>query len=185
MLVRLVLIFWLASAARRGFHPPRTAREKTARGIFKEIESFVRWAKRHGPQKPVTIHLKHEPGMPKAEFRRKANALKKLGDEGKLFKFIEPHRLRDTARRNQHRGDLIGRIRRQYAHNPDFRDRLIDRITNGSMQLDHRHELQLAGPDLRYNLRFLDSTTNNAIGRQIREQIYHLPTGTPIRIKIL
>lgn len=53
------------------------------------------------------------------------------------------------------------------------------------MQPDHVWELQLGGPDVASNLRFLDSYTNWHIGtQQIRPQIKNLPTGTKITIKI-
>ncbi|NKZ05960.1 hypothetical protein [Actinomadura latina] len=173
--------------ARRSHHMPRGASENSARGVFKAAASFIRWAERHGPKKPVTIELRHAPGMPKAEFRRKANALKKLGDEGKLFKAHNPVRPRDRSRSTAHQQDLIRRIHEQYGRrNPELSRSLIRRITDGSMQLDHRHELQLAGPDLRNNLRYLDTFTNHHVGsRQIRPQIRDLPDGTPIRIRII
>jgi len=158
------------------YHPPRAARENSARGVFKAAASFIRWARRHGPQQPHTITLRWDPRMPKAQFRRKARALQRLGEENMLFKAINPVRPRDQNRRRAHQQDLIRRIHRQYGQrNPDFSRRLISRITNArDMQLDHVHELQLGGADLRNNLRYLDAFTNR-----------NLPDGTPIRIRII
>jgi hypothetical protein len=53
------------------------------------------------------------------------------------------------------------------------------------MQPDHIWELQLGGPDVASNLRFLDAFTNTNIGmQQIWPQIRNLPVGTKIRIAI-
>jgi hypothetical protein len=169
------------------YHAPRGAGHGGAKGVYKAAESFLRWARKHGPKKPVTIEVRHVPGMPKHEFRRKANALKKLGDEGKLFKARNPVRQRDRQRSIGHQQDLIRRIHEQYGRrNPELSRRLIGRITDGRMQLDHVNELQLGGADLRSNMRFLDSFTNWEIGtQQIRPQIRNLPDGTPIRIRVI
>lgn len=178
----LVLLLLL----RHKYHLPKAAREDTARGVFKAASSFLRWATKHGPKKPFTVELRHVAGMPKAQFRRKAMALRKLGDEGKLFKAINPVRPRSGTRRVAHQQDLIRRIHEQYGQrNPGLSRRLIGRITDGSMQLDHVNELQTAGADLRHNLRYLDSFTNREIGTQIRQQVMHLDDGTPIRIRII
>ena len=184
---RATLLALLLLLLRPRYHAPRAARENSARGVFKAAASFIRWAEKHGPKKPVTITLRHEPGMPKAEFLRKARALQKLGEEGKLFKAINPVRPRDARRRVAHQQDLIRRIHEQYGRrNPALSRRLIDRITDGRMQLDHVNELQTAGADLRNNMRYLDSFTNNRIGwHQIRPAIRGLPDGTPIRIRII
>ncbi|RPK49871.1 hypothetical protein EES39_07070 [Streptomyces sp. ADI92-24] len=52
------------------------------------------------------------------------------------------------------------------------------------MNPDHVWELQLGGPDVRSNLHMLDAATNQVIGRQIRQQIMHLPDYTPISVNI-
>lgn len=92
---------------------------------------------------------------------------------------------RDPAVTRKYRQDMIERIWNQYGEvNPDFANALINRFTT-RMQPDHIWELQLGGPDVPSNLRFLDSFTNWHIGTtQIRGQIRNLPVGTPIRIKI-
>jgi hypothetical protein len=178
----LVLLLFLKPK----YHLPKAAEEKAARGVFKAASSFLRWARKYGPKEPVTIELRHEARMPKAQFRRKALALQKLGEEDKLFKAINPVRRRDGTRRVAHQQDLIRRIHAQYGQrNPELSRRLIRRITNGSMELDHVNELQTAGADLRYNMRYLDAFTNNRIGTQIRRQLLHVEDGTPIRIRII
>lgn len=165
---------------------PRAANQNNARGVFKAATSFLRWAKRHGPREPHTVTLRHEPGMPKAQFRRKARALQALGKDGRLFKAENPVRPRDGTRRVAHQQDLIRRIHAQYGQrNPELSRRLIARITDGRMQLDHVNELQTGGADLRNNLRYLDAFTNNRIGAQIRTEIRNLPDGTPLRIRII
>jgi hypothetical protein len=52
------------------------------------------------------------------------------------------------------------------------------------MNPDHVWELQLGGPDDPSNLHILDAFTNQAIGRQIWQQIRSLADYTPIRINI-
>jgi hypothetical protein len=52
------------------------------------------------------------------------------------------------------------------------------------MNPDHVWELQLGGPDDPSNLHILDAFTNQAIGRQIWQQIRNLADYTPIRINI-
>jgi molybdopterin-guanine dinucleotide biosynthesis protein len=133
---------------------------------------------------PATVQVWNEHGMPIAEYERKARALKDLSDRDLLYKASNPV-ARDPSVTNDYRGFTIGRIRRLYADNPSFRDSLIDNVTN-DMSPDHVHELQLGGPDTRYNLRFLDRFTNERIGtRQIWPQIRNLPDGTPIVIEVL
>ncbi|MFG3525230.1 hypothetical protein ACGF8B_00635 [Streptomyces sp. NPDC047917] len=127
---------------------------------------------------PGTYHT-----MPKHEFRRKAAALKELGDQGKLFKSKSPTR---GSAASDYRQDLIDRIHKQFSkRNSEFSKRLIRRITT-RMQPDHVHELQLGGLDVKTNLKFLDTFTNWHIGtQQIRLQIKDLPDGTPIKIRII
>ncbi|MGK5451403.1 hypothetical protein ACSNOE_28955, partial [Streptomyces radiopugnans] len=127
---------------------------------------------------------KRESGMPKAEFERKATALQKLSDEGKLYKAPNPV-ARDSSVTRQYKGDLIRRVYDQFGqNNPGFADKLRDRVLN-RMDPDHVHELQLGGPDTAGNLRMLDRFTNQQIGlRQIWPQIRNLPDYTPIRIKV-
>ena len=185
--IPLLLLLLLRLLILRRHHAPKGVQDATARGVFKAASSFIRWARKHGPKKPVTVTLRHEPGMPKAQFRRKARALQRLGEENKLFKQVSPHSPSDRSRAVAHQQDLIRRIHEQYGQrNPELSRRLIGRVTDGSMQLDHVHERQLAGPDLRSNMRYLDSFTNHRIGvGQIRPQIRNLPDGTPIRIRII
>ncbi|HEX4705603.1 MAG TPA: hypothetical protein VH352_26005 [Pseudonocardiaceae bacterium] len=138
-----------------------------------------------GAPEPVTVQIWREPKMPKTEFNGKANALKRLSDDGKLSKAKNPVN-RDPNVTKQYRQDMIDRIYRQYHdQNPAFSDKLIDRVTR-RMSPDHVHELQLGGPDTAANLHFLDRYTNEQIGlRQIWPQIKNLPDGTPIRIEVV
>jgi hypothetical protein len=137
-----------------------------------------------GTGTPTSVKIWYEQGMPQAEFDRKARALQELGDRGMLGKAPNPV-ARDKSITDAYRGFTIGRIRRLYANNPEFRDSLIDNVTN-DMSPDHVHELQLYGPDSRYNLKFLDRFTNERIGtRQIRPQLRGLPDNTPITIEVL
>jgi hypothetical protein len=132
-----------------------------------------------------TVTIERKSFMPRAEFRRKANALKQLSDEEKLYKATNPVQ-RDSSVTKEYRQEVIDRIWKQFhERNPEFADKLIERVTK-RMQPDHVWELQLGGPDDKSNLRFLDSRTNEDIGiRQIRPQIARLPDGTPIRIEVI
>jgi hypothetical protein len=134
----------------------------------------------------VTIKVERKSFMPKAEFNRKMNALKKLGDEDKLYKATNPVERNDKVT-SDYRQDLIKRIHAQYSkRNPQFSEKLIDRITDPQqMHPDHIWELQLGGPDAASNLRFLHAKTNTDIGNQIWQQIRTLPDGTPIRIEVI
>ena len=138
-----------------------------------------------GKLNPATeITLEYVEGMDKKQFYRKANELKILGEQGFLYKAENPVQRDPTVTRNYRQG-MIDRIWNQYhTVNPEFADALINRVTT-RMQPDHIWELQLGGPDIPSNLRFLDSFTNWHVGSiQIRSQIRNLPTGTPITIKI-
>ena len=132
---------------------------------------------------PATVTVKWEEGMPKSQFKLKADALQKLSDDGKLYKAPNPVD-RDGSITRQYRSDLIKRIYNQFHKvNPDFSDALIERTRN--MDPDHVWELQLGGPDVASNLHILDRFTNQRIGtRQIWPQIRSLPDYTPIRIRI-
>ncbi len=123
--------------------------------------------------------------MPINEFERKAKALQALGEDGLLYKAENPIS-RDPNVTKQYRQDMIKRIYEQYNDvNPEFSNKLINRVTK-LMEPDHVWELQLGGPDMSSNLKFLDSFTNWDIGtQQIRPQIRNLETGTKITIKIL
>lgn len=134
--------------------------------------------------RPHDVELSFVEGMSRREFDRKASSLKALGDEGKLHRAESPV-ARDRAVTREFRQDMIRRIWNQYGErNPDFANSLIHRVTK-RMQPDHVWELQLGGPDVASNLRFLDSFTNWHVGtQQIWPQIRDLPVGTPIRIVI-
>ncbi|OKP86581.1 hypothetical protein [Paenibacillus sp. P32E] len=105
------------------------------------------------------ITLTYDKKMPKREFEKKAIELKKLGEQGLIYKLQNPV-ARNPAVTREYRQDMIKRIWNQYGQkNPEFGKKLIDRITK-RMQPDHIWELQLGGPDSVGNLRFLDSFTN-------------------------
>lgn len=103
----------------------------------------------------------------------------------KFFKAENPV-VRDPTVTRNYRQNMIDRIWNQYGDiNPEFANKLINRVAY-NMQPDHVWELQLGGPDVASNLKFLDSFTNWHVGTiQIRSQIRNLPTGTPVTIKIV
>ncbi|HYS40244.1 MAG TPA: hypothetical protein VEO01_31895 [Pseudonocardiaceae bacterium] len=137
------------------------------------------------PTEPATVNVWRDDRMPKTEFQGKVTALRRLSDDGKLYKATNPVD-RDPNVTKDYRQNMIDRIYRQYnEQNPEFSNKLIDRVTR-RMSPDHVHELQLGGPDTPENLKFLDRYTNEQIGmRQIWPQIKNLPDGTPIRIRVI
>ncbi|MFK0114864.1 hypothetical protein [Streptomyces sp. NPDC090994] len=133
---------------------------------------------------PHTVTLEWKPGMPKPAFERKARALQRLGEEGKLFKFKgRTQDYRDSEITKQYKGALEALIRRNHKDDPGFAEEVAR--TARSMQPDHINELQTGGPDAWRNLRLLDAFTNRDIGwHQIAPQIRSLPDGNPIKIDI-
>lgn len=133
---------------------------------------------------PHTVTLEWKPGMPKQAFERKARALQRLGEEGKLFKFKgKTEDYRDKKITADYKGALEALIRRNNKDDPDFAEEAA--VAARKMQPDHVNELQTGGPDAWRNLRMLDRTTNYDIGtQQIRPQIRDLPDGNPINIDI-
>jgi RHS repeat-associated protein len=130
---------------------------------------------------PVDITVVWRPGMPKSQFKLKAEALQRHSDNGDLYKAPNPVK-RDKAITGNYKSDLIGRVYNQFKEtNPEFGEKLITRIRK-DMNPDHVWELQLGGPDVASNLHILEKFTNQDIGRQIRQQIHSLPDYTPLRI---
>ncbi|MEV0156369.1 endonuclease [Micromonospora sp. NPDC050686] len=175
--------------ARRGSRAGGAGKPRAGKLVRKAVEALDKPRVR-GPNPdlpPVTIKIQRKPFMPKGPFQRKTNALKKLGEEGKLYKATNPVARNDKIT-SDYRQDLIKRIHEQYGRrNPEFSRRLIDRVTDPTrMHPDHVWELQLGGPDHASNLRFLHARTNTDIGtRQIWPQIQNLTDGTPIRIEVI
>ena len=130
------------------------------------------------------VTLTYEKGMPRSQFKAKAEALQRLGNEGKLLKAPNPIK-RNTNITRKYKSDFIKRIWKQYgSRNRSFAEKATYRAID-KMSPDHVWELQLSGPDDVSNLRMLDRTTNETIGmRQIWPQIRSLPDYTPIRIRI-
>jgi RHS repeat-associated protein len=129
---------------------------------------------------PVDVTVKWEEGMPKSQFKLKADAMQKLSDDGKLYKAPNPV-ARDKNITAKYKSDLIKKVYAQYKDvNPSFADSMIKRVR--AMNPDHVWELQLGGPDAASNLHILDAGTNQKIGSQIWAQIQNLPDKTPIRL---
>ncbi|MEZ0091285.1 hypothetical protein [Streptacidiphilus sp. EB129] len=136
-----------------------------------------------------TVTVQWKPGMPKVQFARKALALRRLGNEGALFKAREPKArtaagepdARDKKITADYKGALINIIHANA--NPELADQSA--ALARSMQPDHVSELQLGGADSWRNLRMLHGKTNHDVGTaQIRPSIAQLPEGTPIKVKI-
>ncbi|MEU0945136.1 hypothetical protein ABZ379_20410 [Streptomyces canus] len=133
---------------------------------------------------PHTVTLEWKPGMPKQAFERKARALQRLGEEGKLFKFKGRTKdYRDSKITADYKGALTALIHRNHKDDPEFAKEAAEAARR--MEPDHTNELQTGGPDAWRNLRMLDRFTNQDIGNvQIRQQIKDLPDGNPINIDI-
>ncbi|SCF08814.1 hypothetical protein GA0070607_5377 [Micromonospora coriariae] len=118
-----------------------------------------------------------------SQFRRKMAALKKLSDEGKLYKATNPVE-RDKNLTDGYKERIRQKIWDKYwPHDKDLANRLSERLS--SYHPDHVWELQLGGPDTVDNLKLLHGRTNTDIGSQIWGQIQTLPDGTPIRIEVV
>ena len=180
--------------AKRGGERRGTGKPRAPGPIGKAVDSLPEPKVRvTGPDRslpPVTIRVRQTPGMKGYQFRRKMDALRKLGEEGKLYKATNKV-LRDKRITDNYRQDMIRRIHQQYGRsNPEFAERLIAKVGHragrgNNMQPDHVWELQLGGPDTRSNLQFTHDLTNEGIGNQIWQQIQNLPDGTPIRIEVI
>jgi hypothetical protein len=134
---------------------------------------------------PATVWIWREKGMPRFEFRRKAEELRRLGDAGLLHKARNPV-ARDSSVTRRYTADLVRRITTVIgSRNPEHAARLVRRVTE-LMDPDHVHELQLGGGDVAANIRMLDRLTNRGIGsRQLRPQLMALPDGTPVRVEVM
>ncbi|MFE9192918.1 endonuclease [Micromonospora sp. NPDC007208] len=131
----------------------------------------------------VTIKVQRRPFHARGQFDRKMNALKKLSDEGKLFKQANP-----VGRDKKITADYKKRIRQKifdkyWPHDKKMANALAARLRK--QQPDHVWELQLGGADDVSNLKLLHGRTNWDVGGQIWHQIKNLPDGTPIRIEVV
>lgn len=130
-----------------------------------------------------TVTVEWKPGMPKVQFARKALALRRLGNDGELFKAKEPGN-RDTQITRDYKGALINIIEGVHGKSDPELAAQSSALAR-SMQPDHVNELQVGGADSWRNLRMLHGPTNYEIGtQQIRSQIRQLPEGTPIKVRI-
>ncbi|MFE7170776.1 RHS repeat domain-containing protein [Streptomyces sp. NPDC057616] len=85
---------------------------------------------------PVEVTVQWLEGMPKQQFRMKADALLKLSDAGVLFKAPNPV-ARDSSITNNYKRDLIRRVNDQFGKtNRDFADTLRSTILQ-RMNPDH------------------------------------------------
>ncbi|MCG5449541.1 MULTISPECIES: endonuclease [Micromonospora] len=131
----------------------------------------------------VTIKVKRKSMHARAQFDRKMNALKKLSDEGKLFKQANPV-ARDETITKGYKARIRQKIFDKYwPHDKKLSNKLTERLR--LQQPDHVWELQLGGPDDVSNLKLLHGDTNRDVGQQIWQQIMKLPDGTPIRIEVV
>lgn len=130
-----------------------------------------------------TVKVRRQPHYKMGPFDRKMRALKRLSDEGKLFKATNPVQ-RDKSITKEYKARIRQRIWDKYwPHDKDMANRLNERLKG--VDPDHVWELQLGGPDTADNLRLLDRATNRDIGTDIWRQIRNLPDGTPIRIEVV
>ncbi|WP_444947735.1 endonuclease [Micromonospora ureilytica] len=170
---------------------PKSSKQRGGAGKPK-AGKLVRAAVKKAAAKPVvrnndlpevTIKVQRKSTYARAQFDRKMNALKKLSDEGKLFKQANPV-ARDESITKAYKARIRQKIFDKYwPHDKKLANRLSERLTD--QHPDHVWELQLGGPDDVSNLKLLHGHTNEDVGRQIRQQIMKLPDGTPIRIEVV
>ncbi|WP_182871535.1 hypothetical protein [Stieleria mannarensis] len=82
------------------------------------------------------------------------------------------HGVSDAARRNatrSYRRMVVRRINQMFKDNPTSRENALRRLRESD--IDHIHELQLNGENVRRNLKALHSATNQGIGNQISIQL--------------
>ncbi|MBY8875050.1 endonuclease [Micromonospora sp. PLK6-60] len=175
------------------------AKPKVGKLVSKAVEAAAKKPKKRIPAPPVTrnndlpefvLKIKRKPSYKKGPFDRKVNALKKLSDEGKLFKQANPV-ARDPELTKAYRQRVREAIFKKYWP-PDGKateegkamaNKLLARL--GRLDTDHVWDPQLGGPDTVDNLRLLDSHTNQDLGNEFWQQIGNLPDGTPIRIEVI
>ncbi|GAA2711584.1 endonuclease [Actinoplanes palleronii] len=149
--------------------------------------------KRNNDLPEVTIRIERKSFHHRTDFDRKAAALKRLSDQGKLFKQANPL-ARDGSVTGGFKDRIIKKLYNKYVKNNTGSteqkaldeaafERMRQRVV--SQNPDHVWELQLGGPDEVGNLKLMDARTNRDIGTQIRVQIMNLPDGTPIRIEVV
>ncbi|SIM86517.1 endonuclease [Micromonospora cremea] len=160
------------------------AKPKVGKGVRAAVKkAAAKPVVRNNALPEVTIKVQRRPFHARGQFDRKMNALKKLSDEGKLFKQANP-----VARDKKITADYKKRIRQKifdkyWPHDKAMANKLAARLRN--QQPDHVWELQLGGADDVSNLKLLHGRTNWDVGGQIWRQIKKLPDGTPIRIEVV
>ena len=110
--------------------------------IFRELDQInnefsnpVRPLAPHAKTPTAEITITYKKRMPLNEFKRKANALKELGDKGLLYKAKNPV-MRNRAVTKAYRRDMIKRIWEQYSSNNfEFAKKLINRVTKKCNQI--------------------------------------------------
>lgn len=139
----------------------------TVKGLFK-VMGVTRLLRRGRPFDP-------------RHFERKLNQLAQLSRDGKLVRTTGYKRNSNLTKK--YKQDVIDRVKRRYEkRDPTGTQRLIDRIKR--MDPDHRHDLQLGGPDARSNLKMLDTTSNKSIGALVRARMSKMGIGPGTQIRI-
>ncbi|MET8354312.1 MULTISPECIES: endonuclease [unclassified Micromonospora] len=172
---------------------------KVGKLVGKAVEAAAKKPKKRIPAPPVTrnndlpefvLKIKRKPSYKKGPFDRKVNALKKLSDEGKLFKQANPLD-KDPELTKAYRERIRQAIFAKYwppggkatEEGKAMANKLLARLRR--LDADHVWDPQLGGPDTVDNLRLLDSHTNQDMGWEIWQEIQKLPDGTPIRIEVI
>lgn len=123
-----------------------------------------------------TDHMTYETRLPARDFFPKARSLQDLAERGKLSK---GHSMVRGSEVRSYRRSLIQSAKNKWEiTDPNKFKSITNRIKN--MDVDHMHELQLNGLDVRGNLSMLDKSVNRSIGAQIQKQLKDLPVGTKI-----
>lgn len=129
----------------------------------------------------VTRLLRRGRVYDKKHYERKLNQLAQLSRDGKLVRTTGYKR--DSRLTKKYKEDVIARVQRRYGQRDSKgTQQLIDRIRK--MDPDHRHDLQLGGPDARSNLKMLDKTSNTSIGALVRIRLSQMGIGPGTQIRI-
>lgn len=119
-------------------------------------------------------------------YERKLNQLAQLSRDGKLVRTTGYQR--SSSLTKKYKADVLARLKDRYdkpgqsaAAKQKLQD-LMDRVRK--MDVDHRHDLQLGGPDVRGNLKLLDKTSNTSIGALVRARMSQMGIGPGTTIRI-
>jgi hypothetical protein len=115
------------------------------------------------------------------DFDRMNNDQQRLSEQGQNRVTHNVQRSPNEARnRARYKKDALERGKRFYS-DPTKCERFERRVERADV--DHRHELQLGGQDIRSNYILRERGANRSVGAQIQGQTKDVPNGTPVDFK--